>query len=384
MALLDEGHASGDMSTAVLAAQPDFYEYHRLQKGLTAFLENYTLNTDTIYVSNPKSDSAKVNRQAREALLANGFLADSLKDDNTAYVEALKTYQTFCGLEADGKVGKNSRRALMVNNHTRYLRAVASLQRLRWESDSSDDYVLVNIPEYKMKVVEENAPQHEFRVVVGSKWTPTPTLTSRMTHFVMNPNWYVPYSISTREIMPKAQADSSYLARNGYKVYEGRTLVGTDNIDWSKVRAGTYKVRQSSGRGNALGKVKFLFHNDHSVYLHDTNQKRFFKKDVRAYSHGCMRLENPMDFADYLVQRDQHVVAPDSLDSIYVRGNRQNVNLAEPLDIKVRYVSCVGKEDGSGIIFYEDVYELDVPMVEALNNSTSALRKTRQGVSYPL
>jgi len=375
--LFTEGIASNTLREAILKAQPQFYEYHRLQQSLAQFLEVYPLSMDTIYISNPKKDSAKVAEQTKVALIAHGFLTEPDALVDSIYVSSLKEFQNFCGLETDGKVGSNTRKALMVNNFKRYQQASVSLQRLRWEADTSESYGYINIPEYTFKLVENNVPVKEFRVVVGASYTPTPTLTSRMTHFITSPNWYVPYSISSGEILPKAKKDSTYLARNGYQVFSGRDRVASTGVDWSKVQSGQYKIRQSSGRGNALGKVKFIFKNEHSVYIHDTNLKRFFAKDVRAYSHGCMRLQNPEDFADYLVMRESHKVTVDSLDSIFKRRTRKVVNLQKPLDIKVRYVTTVGHK-GALPTFHLDVYKKDVPYSEALlSNSASAVRRAR-------
>lgn len=367
---LQQGVENNDVKTAVLAAQPKHFEYHALQQGLQNYVESYPLTDTTFYVKDAKEDSAKAYNKARKVLVNYGYLVDSVAQVDSIFMNALKLYQAHNGLEADGKIGKNTRKALHESNYSRYQRAVASLQRLRWESDTSSDYLRINIPSYVLKIVSKNEVERSFNVVVGSPWTPTPTFSSQLTHFVCNPVWYVPYSISTKEIMPKAMNDSTYLARNGYRVFQGRKQVSGD-IDWSQVRAGKYKIRQNKGRGNALGAVKFMFPNEHSVYLHDTNQKRFFKKDVRAYSHGCMRLQDPFDFADYLVLRENHVMNVDSLDTFFVNKERHTVKLDQQLDVHVVYVTCAGTGNGE-ITFFKDVYGKDEDVVAALFNTPSS------------
>jgi murein L,D-transpeptidase YcbB/YkuD len=368
---LESGVQNTDIAAAVLEAQPSIYEYDMLQQGLVEFLANYELVAETFYLKDPKKDSALSYDKAQDILVAYGFLTDSLSEVDSCFDVALKAFQTHTGLKADGKIGKNTRKALMESNMGRYQRLVASMQRLRWESDTSSTYIRVNIPTYQLKIVNANKVERAFNVVVGSPWTPTPTFDSRMTHFITNPQWYVPYSISTGEIMPKAKKDSTYLARNGYKVFNGRKQVASSDIDWGKVSQGKYKIRQNQGRGNALGLIKFIFPNKHSVYLHDTNQKRFFKKDVRAYSHGCMRLQDPFDFADYLVLHDQHEIVPDTIDSLIVRRKRKTINLNQPLDVHVVYVTVSADLNGD-VHFFHDVYGKDEALVAALFSTTSS------------
>lgn len=365
--LLLEGVQKNEVKDYVLKAQPDFYEYHRLIEGLAFYLDSFELNQDTFYVHNGKKDSAKASADAHEVLVACGFLTEEEAKDDSLYMKALKSYQELHGMHPDGKIGRNTRRVLTMNNEDRYYSAVASLQRLRWENDTSPHYLYINIPSYQLKIVENNEERKSFKVVVGTAWNKTPTLTARMKHFILNPKWFVPYSISTTEIMPKAQKDSTYLKRNGYKVYQGQTAVGTQNIDWSQVKAGKYKIRQAAGRGNALGRVKFIFPNPHNVYVHDTNQKRFFKKDVRSYSHGCMRLENPFELADYIVEYEKHIITPDSIDTLIDNRIRKTVKLTTPLDVKVRYVTASGDTDGK-ITFYLDVYKMDEKLITAWKN----------------
>lgn len=364
--VLNEGASHDDLQTAVLSAQPSHFEYIALQSALERYLDQYPLTDEDFYIKDAKKDSAKSYRHAKKALIAYGYLTDSLAHVDSIFIQSLQAFQRHNGLEADGVIGKNTRSALMESNASRYRRAVASLQRLRWEADTSNQYIRVNIPSYELKVVHDNQIHKTFNVVVGSPFTPTPEMNSRMTHFITNPFWYVPYSITKGEIMPKAMKDSTYLARHGYRVYDGRKPVG-NNVDWSKVKAGQYKIRQNQGRGNALGLVKFMFPNEHNVYIHDTNLKRYFKKDVRAYSHGCMRLQDPLDFADYLVTQQALEITPDTLDSIFANKQRKVVKLQEPMNVHVVYVSCGVNQDGQ-LVFYKDVYKKDEALVAALFN----------------
>ncbi|NJO90698.1 MAG: L,D-transpeptidase family protein [Chloroflexia bacterium] len=164
-------------------------------------------------------------------------------------------------------------------------------------------YVYVNLPAYKLRVFNKHMVKKVYDVVVGTPWTKTPLLNSEIEYFTTNPKWYVPLSISKNEILPRIKKDPNYLARHGYKVYDTESNP-VSNVDWSKVTVNNFNLRfqQKPGNGNAMGRIKFYFDSgENNILIHDTNDKSKFSKDIRAYSHGCIRISNPVNFGASLV-----------------------------------------------------------------------------------
>ncbi len=209
-----------------------------------------------------------------------------------ALVDAVKAFQVSARLKPTGVVGAGTLTALnraVVATPSADMKAelIANMERWRWlPRDLGAYYVWVNIPEYLARIHEGDKVIHETRIVVGKKETPTPLLTQDMRYAVVNPAWNIPPSIARKEMMPLLRSDPDALSRRGIEVVRNGS--------------GGYTFRQSPGERNALGRIKFMFPNDHSVYLHDTPSKSLFSRDERAFSHGCMRVQDPLEFGEVL------------------------------------------------------------------------------------
>lgn len=389
------------LTEGILALQPKSYEYRFLQAGLENFVKNMVLNQDSLIIPNPETDSLGAYKATREILIANNyyltpeknikpytdytiksitnFFSDTIGytisfspilDKDTAFFNALKSFQKSNGLHPDGLIGNNTRNALVINNMERFKQIAVNLERLRWEKRRPTKYVYVNIPAYKLRILEKGWIKQTFRIVVGAVYSKTPELNSQIEHFITNPAWNVPHSISSRELLPKIIADSTYLARHNYKILDENRELVKEKIDWSKVNREnfSYFIRQSGGRGNALGSIKFIFPNPYNVYIHDTPSKSKFKKEIRAYSHGCMRLENPLDLAHYLLESENNI-SSDSLMVIMNKHIQKQINLSEPVPVFVRYITCEA-DNKANITFYKDIYSKD----EKLKNQLFASR----------
>lgn len=206
---------------------------------------------------------------------------------------------------------------------------VANMERWRWmPRDLGARRIEVNIPEYTLRVVEEGRLVHTARVVVGKPGTPTPIFSETMEYVVVNPSWSVPQSILRKEFLPKLEADPDYAARNGYQV-----IRNGDRIS----------IRQPPGERNALGFIKFMFPNQHAVYIHDTPQRKLFARDERAFSHGCVRVDQPFALADA-------VMAGTGFDAERLRGmigkGEKTIFLAKPLPVHIGYFTIVADESG--------------------------------------
>ena len=201
---------------------------------------------------------------------------------------------------------------------------------------------------------------HETRVVVGEPKNPTPIFSDEIEHIVVNPYWNVPASILRDEMLPSAQVDPNYFSDKGYQVLaqvRGRTrIVDPWSVDWFYVNPATIRIRQPPGARNALGRIKFLFPNKHAVYLHDTPSKSLFKRSTRAFSHGCVRVQNPMKFADALLANEP------KLDAKRLRakfgGREKWVSLKTHIPVHLTYFTARVEADGS-LIRITDIYGYD-------------------------
>jgi murein L,D-transpeptidase YcbB/YkuD len=244
--------------------------------------------------------------------------------------------------------------------HQQYEQAAVNLERWRWEPLADSVYVLINVPAYELLVVARDSVVRRHRVVVGAPRTPTPTLSSRLTHFTLAPDWHVPRSIATKEMLPRLKKDAGYLARYNYALYDGRgRLVNPASVNWAPVTAQNfaYSIRQSAGCDNSLGNIVFRFTNPYSVYLHDTPLRQYFARPVRALSHGCVRLETPMQLAAYLLRREGNTTSLPSDEECARQARPREVRLRRPVALYIRYATCTA-ENGH-LRFLSDVYGRD-------------------------
>ena len=240
-----------------------------------------------------------------------------------------------------------------------------NLQRWRWmPRDLGDRYVFVNVPAYQMQVIEGNDPVLAMRVIVGDPKHQTPLFDDEMTTVVLSPNWNVPESIIRKEMLPKLVDDPGYLERQDIQVVgTSGELVDAEGVDWSdESSVSRLHFRQEPGPKNALGLVKFQFPNSFDVYMHDTPQDSLFNKSKRALSHGCVRLENPVALAEYVL-RDQPQWTSEKITTAMNAGREQAVALKEHLPVHIGYFTAWVNPDGS-VTYTDDPYNLDAQQKE--------------------
>lgn len=280
--------------------------------------------------------------------------------------QAVKKFQQRHGLQATGVVNKETLAALNVSTETRARQITANMNR--WRSlphDMGRRYVAVNVPNFMLEVVENDQRVMDMKVVVGKMMEEraTPTFSAKMSYVVLNPYWYVPKSIAEKELWPLHQRNPHYFGRNNFNVQRipvGYKQVADPNAtDGSKksVRVYDYVIRQGPGPKNALGKVKFMFPNPHSVYLHDTPSKDLFNRTMRAFSHGCIRIEKPIDLAEYVL-RDSPQGSKKAIQATLRRAKEQTVHLSEPLPVYIQYWTA-WVDDAGSLQFRNDIYHYD-------------------------
>ncbi|WP_246227757.1 L,D-transpeptidase family protein [Roseobacter ponti] len=281
-------------------------------------------------------------------------------------VEAVKAFQGRHGLDADGVVGPRSFLSLNRTAADRVNQLRLSLERARWlMRDLGDEFVLVNIAGARTYYVTSDDTIWSTRSVTGSAYRKTPVFRDEIRYMEFNPTWTVPASIFRNDKLPRIRKDPGYLARNNYTVVrsDDRSPVDAAAVNWAEDNPGVTLVQQP-GPQNALGLVKFMFPNEHAVYLHDTNERGLFDRNERNMSSGCVRLEYPFEFASLLMESD-----PDwslaRMNAILESGKTTRIDLREPVPVLLTYWTA-WVEDGS-VHFREDPYDRDAAVLDALN-----------------
>jgi len=292
---------------------------------------------------------------------------DDLYDDSV--VEGVSRFQSRHGLEPTGKVDTATLTELDISVEERIRQLRVNLERKRWmPADFGPRHVAVNIPDYRLQFVENGRQTLEMRVIVGkAQRNKTPVFSGEMTYLVLNPEWNIPQTIIVQEIKPALAKDSTYLQRKGMEVVRGwgKNLQVADPSTVDLARMGSeYRLRARPGASNPLGQVKFIFPNRFNVYLHDTPSDRLFNASTRALSHGCVRLEKPIDLAD-AVLADNPKWNPEAIKRAVAAGGSQTVSLREPLPVHIYYLTAWVDEAGT-VQFRRDVYGYDAKVTAAL------------------
>lgn len=281
-----------------------------------------------------------------------------------ALASGVRAFQRRHGLEPDGVVGPATLAALNVSAAQRVRQIEVNLERFRWlPEDLGRRHLEVNIAGFRVDVVEEGRPVLTLRTVVGREYRQTPSFTGRMTHLVFSPYWHVPPGIAARDKLPEIKRNPSYVAAQRMTLFDVQTNQAVDvgSVDWSGMAGSEFnrrfRLRQEPGPLNALGGVKFMFPNPYNVYLHDTPSRELFDRAERTFSSGCIRVENPMELAAYLLSGDASWTG-ERIRAAMGRGVEQTVRLAEPLSVHLLYWTAWFSEDGT-VHFRRDVYGRD-------------------------
>jgi len=282
---------------------------------------------------------------------------------------AIREFQRGHGLDADGVAGPKTVEALGRTPRQWIDQIRVNLERARWVRSGFENAIVVDIAGFDARYVRDGELLWQARVQVGNKYRSTPVLSSSIRSIVLNPTWTVPPTILAEDILPEAAKDPLYLGGRGIQVFDrAGQPVDPMTVDWGSFTADTlpYTLRQGPGRGNPLGRIKFLFPNPHFVYLHDTPSRSLFSRADRAASSGCIRIEQPIELAELLLRKKEGWSRA-RIDAAIATGRTQTVFLDEPVPIYLLYWT-VGVTEEGGVLFKRDVYDRDPPVLAALDS----------------
>ncbi|WP_425090237.1 L,D-transpeptidase family protein [Tropicimonas sp. S265A] len=312
----------------------------------------------------------------RNRMIRMGYLRPTAQASYTNDLKAaVLQFQADHGLAEDGVAAKVTLGEVNISATERLKSVLVALERERWMNrDLGDRRIMVNIVDFHARVIEDNAEVFRTRVVVGKNTSDrrTPEFSDEMDHMVINPTWNVPRSIATKEYLPKFQNDPNAHSYLRLVDASGRT-VSRDSVDFTQMTARNFPfdIKQPPSRSNALGLVKFMFPNEHNIYLHDTPAKSLFGRESRAYSHGCVRVADPFDFAYELLSK-QEADPEGAFKSTLATGKETWVYLDEPLPVHLYYQTAFAPADGH-VQYRRDVYGRDARIWKALADAGVAL-----------
>lgn len=292
--------------------------------------------------------------KSRLALLQGDLFANNSNLYDADLEEAVKTYQRRNGLSEDGIISNGVIGELNVPLKKRVQQILVNMERARWlPVQPGSNFVMVNIPEFKLHVLNKSQQELEMKVIVGSALHNTVIFTAQLQYIVFSPYWNVPPSITRNEILPAIRRNGNYLSRNHMEI--------TGYVN------GLPEIRQKPGEHNSLGLVKFLFPNNYNIYLHDTPGKHLFNQAGRGFSHGCIRIEEPRKFAEYLLRNEPEYTS-EVIDSLMHLGKEKWVVLKKTLPVFLVYFTAWVDQEGV-LNFRKDIYGHDEKMMKKLFNN---------------
>ena len=377
LTLIDGAENADVIADYVRTLEPQTPEYQRLKGALATYRDIAKKGGFPVI---PKGAALKPGMQdkrvplIRQYLLLTGDLPAGADQASETYdpdlLAAVKWFQFRHGLTDDGILAQTTFEAMGVPVASRIRQIELNLERRRWmDDDLGQYYILVNVADQELKVVKDGKTVHTSRVVVGKPFTRTPVFSEKMKYVVLNPYWNVPPNIANGEYLPKLKRNPGVLARENIRVFNASgNQVDPYSVNWSGLSRMPFSLRQDSGGKNALGKVKFMFPNRFNVYLHDTPSKSLFSKDLRIFSHGCMRVQNPLDLAQLILADEGW--SRERIDAAVAKGGERIINLKKQIPVHVTYLTAWVNKDGA-VNFRRDPYKRDEQLAEALTGALS-------------
>ncbi|MES0808301.1 L,D-transpeptidase family protein [Roseibium sp. SCPC15] len=373
--LFENAELSTDFSAFLEALAPRSDNYARLKRRLAQYR---TKAGEGGFTTVPDGEVLKPDMtDPRIAVLRERLIEEDIPGaaDHTGeiydgtLVEAVKLFQEYHGLETDGVIGKNTLARLNMPIEEKLIQMELNMERRRWMRDNLGDfYVFVNLADQNLKVVRDGKTIHTTRVVVGKPYHATPVFSDQMEYVEINPYWNVPYSIATKEYLPKLKNNPSALSSQNIRVFQDGNEIAATRIAWNSYSGKNFpfRLRQDPGKSNALGRIKFMFPNEFNIYIHDTPSKSLFARSERAFSHGCIRASDPFALADVLLEHLSP--APGQWEQMRDSGDRKVIKPKVPIEVHLTYLTAWMNKDGS-THFRKDIYERDKVLLKALRTA---------------
>ena len=348
--------------------QPNHAVYRSLKKALH-LLNNFPEDTiDCITIPRilyPTDTDSSLIRIKRKLMYWKDLAPSDSIDvtfDHSTFL-AVKKFQARHGIRVDGAIGKATIDALNFTRNRQHEQIIVNLERWRWfPRDFGPHYVLVNIPDYTLNVIKNGDTVQTRRVVVGVITRKTAVLSSTFSNIILNPTWTVPPTILEEDLLPAAKKKKSYFASKKITIYNSKGGMVSPS-SWNPDKYKNYRYVQAPGDDNSLGNVKFNFPNHYSVYLHDTNHRDYFNRTFRSLSSGCVRVENPLPLAQYMLGEKKWSM--EKICDIIFSGKTTVLPLKEKINIHQLYWTAW--MDASGVLqFRQDIYNLDDELYEKL------------------
>ncbi|GHB72079.1 peptidoglycan-binding protein [Persicitalea jodogahamensis] len=359
--------AAGQVEGSLSSLRPGFGQYAKLRQRLVQYRKLLAAGGWPSVDEGPNlapGDSSQRVIAIRRRLAATDDL-DTLSTQNqqsarydSSLIGAVNRYQQRNGLAVQAEITDRMVQTMNISAEARLKQLMLNLDRIRWISTGPmpATYAMVNVPEYRLHVVEDGQEVKVMPVVVGKVMNATPVFQDQIEHVEFSPYWNVPNSIASAELWPQIRSSSTYLDRKHMEILDGwgtnARVVSRSSVDWSNL--GSYRIRQKPGPWNALGQVKFMFPNQYAIYLHDTPSDQLFDETRRAFSHGCIRIADPAWFADWILPQLNREEVTEKM------NNRQLeiVELDQKVPVYIVYLTAF--EDGQGRLnFRPDLYGLD-------------------------
>lgn len=366
---------SGQIGAALHELRLQSPQYEQLKKGLARYRTIARQGGWPVMAEGQNlQEGAREKRvlMLRQRLKVSGDIAPLNPDTSTVYnremVDAVKRFQKRNGMDADGVVGTTTLRVMNIPVERRIDEIRLNLERCRWFlSDLEPTYVMVNIAAFNLQYVENGHSRWGTRVVVGKPQRETPLFKADMQYIILNPQWVIPPTILAKDALPALRKNSSYLNRKKLRIVASNgSIIDPASVNWSQYSAGNfpYRLQQSAGDHGALGRVKFMLPNKYIVYLHDTPSKELFAESKRAFSSGCIRVQNPVDLAALVLQDTLRWNRTKILAAINT-GKTRTVQLPKRIPVYLVYLTATA--EGDELLFRDDVYSRDEKLLKALN-----------------
>ncbi len=373
LAMVENAALGKSLKQQLRAAVPEAYHYKLLQEKLKIYMAiRNNGGWESVFLHKQLDPGQQVQgvMSLRDRLLVTEDYipcVDSNEDllYDSCLQEAVKRFQARNGLAKDGVVGSGTLAVLNKNVDERITTIRLNLDRLKWLNErQSKRHVIINIPDFHLYFEEDGALIQTMRVITGTPKHPTPIFSDKVEYIVLNPYWNIPKSIIQKEMIPKLLRNPNAMAKQRIEIYNGwakdAEKVNPASVDWSKYQYSKhmpYRFAQTPGTHNALGKVKFLFPNRFSVYMHDTPTKHLFKKNKRAFSHGCIRLQQPRELLRTFSTFNSHIDFEQAQTTLEGK-KKKYFNLKEKVPIDVIYLTAWVDYDGK-LQFRNDIYGYD-------------------------